>query len=106
MFFLIYFSKEIDLKPFDLFEPKNVLNYVQFACLSTDKEVIKFLKTRLTILMASLEKAQKRIIEEANAANSSNNNNLVGDTINKIFIRRLVDGEITILKRLVQIFND
>lgn len=91
--------KEADLKSIESFEPKDPLVYVQSTGLGANQDVIKFLNMRLGLLLSSLEKQQKLFITQNSSTSDENH------SINRLFIRRLIDGEISVLKCLVQVFK-
>lgn len=83
-----------ELLEFYLIKPRDIEIFSKD--LKSDLEVKQFLKMRLTILLKSHE--QHNLKYNSNFLNNNNDNSIC---LNRIFIKRLIDSEIGLLKTFI-----
>ena len=101
------------------FEPIDLEAFSSATDLRSSEDVKKFLKTRLTLLLSSLERAQKsrnQTVDEKTNGNgcvllngNANGNHVTNysssSSLNRLFIKRLIEHEIFSLNCFIGVLN-
>lgn len=113
------YHKESEIDKISKFEPIDLEAFSSGNNLRSSEDVKKFLKTRLTLLLSSLERAQKsqnQTVDEKTNGNgcvllngNANGNHVTNysssSSLNRLFVKRLIEHEIFSLNCFIGVLN-